>query len=67
MGCPKLYHTEDERRASLRAAWRKYSKAHRPVRCAHNKLYSQRDDVKQRRGELYLINKNAALRQTDHI
>ena len=62
---PKLYHTEDERRAALRAAWRKYNKAHRSERCAHNKIYSKRDDVKQRRRELYLKNKNAALNQPD--
>ena len=65
MGRPKLYHTEDERRATLRAAWRKYNKAHRAERSAHNKIYSQRDDVKQRRRDLYLINKNAALNQPD--
>ena len=64
-GRPKLYHTEDERRAALRAAWRKYNKAHRAERSAHNKIYSRREDVKQRRRELYLINKNAALNQPD--
>ena len=66
-GRPKLYYTDEERRAALRAAWRKYNKAHRSERCAHNKIYSKRDDVKQRRRELYLINKNAALKQSDQI
>ena len=65
MGRPKLYHAEDERRAALRAAWRKYNRAHRTERCAHNEVYSKRDDVKQRRRELYLNNKNAALNQPD--
>ena len=65
IGRPKLYHTDEERRAALRAAWRKYNKAHRAERSAHNKIYSQRDDVKQRRRELYLKNKNAALNQPD--
>ena len=37
IGRPKLYHTEEERRAALRAAWRKYNKAHRAERSAHNK------------------------------
>ena len=65
LGRPKAYHTEDERRAALRVAWRKYNKAHRAERSAHNKIYSQRDDVKQRRRELYSNNKNAALNQPD--
>ena len=65
MGRPELYHTEDERRAALRASWRKYNKAHRAERSAHNKIYSQRDDVTQRRRELYLITKNAAFNQHD--
>ena len=64
-GRPKLYHTEDERGAALRAAWRKYNKAHRAERSAHNKIYSRREDVKQRRRELYLNNKNAASNQPD--
>ena len=65
LGRPKLYHTEEERRAALRAAWRKYNKAHRAERSAHNKIYSQRDDVKQCRRDLHLINKNVALKQHD--
>ena len=65
IGRPKLYHTDEERRAALRAAWRKYNKAHRAERSAHNKIYSRRGDVKQRRRELHLINKNAALNQPD--
>ena len=66
-GRPKLYHTEDERGAALRAAWRKYNKAHRAERSAHNKIYSRCEDVKQRRRELYLIRKNDALNQADRI
>ena len=67
VGRPKLYYTEEERRAALRAAWRTYNKGHRSERCAHNKIYYKRDDVKQRRRELYLINKNAALKHSDQI
>ena len=67
MGRPKLYHTEDERRAALRTAWRTYNKAHRAERCAHNKVYDKRDDVKQRRKELYVNKKNAALNTSDQI
>ena len=65
IGRPKLYHTDEERREALRAAWRKYNKAHRAERSTHNKIYSRREDVKQRRRELYFKNKNAALNQPD--
>ena len=49
MGRPRLYATEEERRAALRAAWQKYNKAHKQERAAHNKAYVQREDVKARR------------------
>ena len=64
MARPRLYHTEDEKRAALRVAWQKYNKAHKAERAAHNKAYSQRDDVKQRRKELRVI-KNDALNWYD--
>ena len=63
IGRPKIYYTDEERREALRAAWRKYNKAHRAERSAHNKIYSRREDVKQRRRELYLTNEKAALNQ----
>ena len=65
IGRPKLYHTDEERREALRAAWRKYNKAHRAERSSHGKIHSQRDDVNQRRRELYLIIKNTALKHAD--
>ena len=59
MARPKIHHTEEEKRAALRASWRKYNKSHTAERAAHNKSYAQRDDVKQRRKELREIKKNA--------
>ncbi len=49
MARPRLYATEEERRAALRAAWQKYNKAHKQERAAHNKAYVQREEVKARR------------------
>ena len=52
MGRPKKYETEEEKREALRASWRKYNASHRAERAAHNKLYMQRTDVKERLREL---------------
>ncbi len=49
MARPRLYATEEERRAALRVAWQKYNKAHKQERAAHNKTYVQREAVKSRR------------------
>ena len=57
MARPKLYHTEEERRTALRASWQTYNKLHKAQRAAHNRAYSQRDDVKQCRKELRLYKK----------
>ena len=51
MARPRVYATDEERRAALRASWQKYNAAHRAERAAHNKAYCQREDVKQRRKE----------------
>ena len=51
MARPRVYATDEERRAALRASWQKYNAAHRAERAAHNKAYCQREDVKQRRQE----------------
>ncbi len=48
---PKVHQTEEERVAARREAWQKYNKAHKEERAAHNKLYLQREDVKQKRLE----------------
>ena len=52
MARPRVYATDEERRAALRASWQKYNAAHRAERAAHNKKYCQRGDIKQRRKEL---------------
>ena len=52
MARPRVYATDDERQAALRASWQKYNAAHRAERAAHNKTYCQRGDIKQRRKEL---------------
>ena len=49
MARPRLYATEEERRAAQTAAWQKYNKAHKQERAAHNKTYVQREEVKARR------------------
>ena len=51
MARPRVYATEEERQAALRASWQKYNAAHRAERAAHNKAYCQREDVKQHRKE----------------
>ena len=51
MARPRVYATDEERRAALRASWQKYNAAHRAERAAHNKAHCQREDVKQRRKE----------------
>ena len=51
MARPRVYATDEERRAALRASWQKYNAAHRAERAAHNKAYCQREDAKQRRKE----------------
>ena len=53
MARPRLYATEEERRAAQRDAWRKYHKAHKAERAAQNKEYCSREDVKARRREIY--------------
>ena len=51
MGRPRLYATEEERRAAMKASYQKHNLTHREARAAHNKAYCQREDVKQRRRE----------------
>ena len=51
MARPRVYASDEERQAALRASWQKYNAAHRAERAAHNKAYCQREDVKQRRKE----------------
>jgi len=51
MARPKVHQTEEERVAARREAWQKYNRAHKEERAAHNKLYLQREDVKQKRLE----------------
>ena len=53
MGRPRLYATEEERRAAQRAAWQKYNKAHKQERANHNRQYCQREEVKARRRDMY--------------
>ena len=48
MGRPKKYETEEEKREALRSSWRRYNAAHRAERSAHNKVYAQRAEVKER-------------------
>ena len=55
MGRPKKYETEEEKREAMRASWRKYNASHRTERAAHNKLYMQRSDVKERIRELRML------------
>ena len=64
MARPRLYATEEERRAAQRAAWQKYNKAHKAERAAQNKQYCSREDVKARRRELY--SKRKVQRATEH-
>ena len=52
MARPRVYATDEERQAALRASWHKYNVAHRAERAVHNKAYCQREDIKQRRKEL---------------
>ena len=52
MARPRVYATDEERQAALRASWQKYNAAHRAERAAHNTTYCQRGDIKQRRKEL---------------
>ena len=52
MARPRVYATEEERQAALRASWQKYNAAHRAERAAHNKLYCVREDVKARKKTL---------------
>ena len=52
MARPRVYVTDKERQAALRASWQKYNVAHKAERAAHNREYCQREDVKQRRREL---------------
>ena len=53
MARPRLYATEEERRAAQREAWQRYNKAHKQERAAHNKAYVQREEVKARRRALH--------------
>ena len=58
MARPRLYATEEDRRAAQREAWQQYNKAHKQERAAHNKTYVQREEVKARRR---FMNKQRAL------
>ena len=59
MARPRVYATDEERQAALRASWQTYNVAHRAERAAHNKAYCQREDIKQRRTELRAARANA--------
>ena len=56
---PRVYVTEEERQAALRASWQKYNLARRAERAARNKVYCQREDVKERRKELRIARTEA--------
>ena len=49
MGRPRLYATEEERRAAMKASYQQYNLTHREARAAHDKAYCQREYGKQRR------------------
>ena len=55
MARPRVFASDEERQAALRASWQKYNAAHRAERAAHNKAYCQRGDTKQRRKELRVV------------
>ena len=62
MARPKIYYTEEERREAKQASWQKYNKTHKAERAAHNKQYCQREDVKERRRQLYKAKKKNSAR-----
>ena len=55
MARPRVFASDEERQAALRASWQKYNAAHRAERAAHNKAYGPRGDIKQRRKELRVV------------
>ena len=52
MGRPVKYHTPEEKREAMRAAWRKYGEGHREERCEANREYVRRPLVKARIHEM---------------
>ena len=62
MARPRLYATDAERLDAKRVAWQKYNKAHKTERAVHNKTYCQRDEVKERRRQLYMAKKVKSVR-----
>ena len=52
MARQRVYATDEERRAAIKAIYQQYKSTHREARAAHNKAYCQREDVKQRKREL---------------
>ena len=57
MARPRVYATDEERKAALRASWQKYNAAHKAERAAHNKAYCTREEVKAKRRERWKKNK----------
>ena len=53
MARPRVYATDEERRAALRTSYQKYNAAHKAERAAHNKTYCARADVKAKRREIW--------------
>ena len=53
MARPRVYATDEERQAALRASWQTYNAAHRAERAAHNKAHCARDDATERRRGLW--------------
>ena len=64
MARQRVYATEEERRAAVKASYLKYNLTHREARAAHNKAYCQREDVKQRKRELRVA-RTLALRNSN--
>ena len=64
MARQRVYATEEERRAAIKASYQKYNLTHRKARAAHNKAYCQREDIKQRRRELRVA-RTRALRNSN--
>ena len=60
MGRPVKYHTEEEKREAMRAAWRKYGEGHREERCEANREYVRRPLVKARIHEMRKIRRARA-------
>ena len=53
MARPRVYATDEERRAAIRASWQQYNAAHKAERAEHNTAYCAREDVKATRRGLW--------------